>query len=144
MKKAHPPVLTLLNRYLSLQFDELKRYLQILELEAKDLQDEDVDILYAHNLLASESLKKIFALKKVIDPLKREYYLCKPGMEDPISRISTSIEELRIACQKRNHLNRGKAREILEQYGKRLAKTRLPKRSVYAVSGGPERIDIRT
>jgi hypothetical protein len=113
VKKAHSPVIILLSRYLSLQYEELKRYLQILELEAKDLQDEDVDILYTHNLLASESLKKIFALKKVIDPLKREYYLCKLGMEDPVSRISTSIEELRIACQKRRGLQKHGSRSDL-------------------------------
>jgi hypothetical protein len=78
------------------QRDRLQNYLSLLELEERDIIDEDPDRLNEHLLVESQIIDELSSFQKILSPLQEMYELSPERNDEMIEKLKNSVSRL---CQ---------------------------------------------
>lgn len=139
-------ILKKLRENLLLQREKFRNYLHVLEKEAMDLDNDDIDTLQQHVEMEKALVSEIYAFQKVIDPLEEMYLRTHPTEEPEIKQLQHSLESMKEQVLARNSRNKERLKERMEGIRNRLLniKKPYPKRSLYSSPAPPSLIDITT
>jgi hypothetical protein len=139
-------LLTKLREMLLRQRDKFQAYLVLLEREEQSLRQGDEERIAAQIEMENLIIAEIFALKKVVEPLRELYQAAYPQREDTIPPLEGTLARMQGEVAARNLRNRNILKEKLVLLRQEVSSVRRAPfvRSPYAAEVAPRLVDIRT
>lgn len=129
------------------QQEKFQNYLELLDRQKKDIENDEIDGLVAHVEAEQAIVADIFAVQKVIDPLEDMYKAAYMGKEpDGIGEIKSSLTRLKDTVVEKNAENRALLKQrmaMLRQQVMTISSPYTKKKSIYADQAEPVNLDIK-
>ncbi|MAG13030.1 MAG: flagellar biosynthesis protein FlgN [Spirochaetales bacterium] len=130
-------ILKRLRKHLTIQREKFRSYLDVLERQGSDIENEDTEKLQAHVELEKLIVNEIYAFQKVIDPLQDMYRAAYPAREAEIPAIQKSLDHLKEQVLERNKRNQNLLRKKMGHVRRKISDIRATRKLTTVMTPPP-------